>query len=114
MNASFEQTLIDVWRQALVENADVVKLGWKTLSGSHHSPERLAAGGLRFWRERNSWAGAEPGYEITLGAVGTVWQKSDAVLERRTVRGECRGWEGNFVRQMKRDESVRISHCPIP
>ena len=29
MNASFEQTLIDVWRQALVENADVVKLGGK-------------------------------------------------------------------------------------
>ena len=29
MNASFEQTLVDVWRQALVENADVVELGGK-------------------------------------------------------------------------------------
>jgi hypothetical protein len=29
MNPSFEQTLVDVWRQALVENADVVKLGGK-------------------------------------------------------------------------------------
>ena len=27
MNASFEQTLIEVWRQALVENAKVVVLG---------------------------------------------------------------------------------------
>jgi hypothetical protein len=27
MNPSFEQALIDVWRQALVENADVVLLG---------------------------------------------------------------------------------------
>jgi hypothetical protein len=27
MNHSFEQTLIDVWRQVLVENADMVKLG---------------------------------------------------------------------------------------
>jgi hypothetical protein len=27
MNPSFEQALIDVWRQALVENADVVMLG---------------------------------------------------------------------------------------
>ncbi|MGD0956544.1 MAG: hypothetical protein ABR953_06890 [Candidatus Acidiferrales bacterium] len=27
MNPSFEQTLVEVWRQALVENADVVELG---------------------------------------------------------------------------------------
>jgi hypothetical protein len=27
MNTSFEKTLVDVWRQALVENADVVELG---------------------------------------------------------------------------------------
>jgi hypothetical protein len=27
MNPSFEQTLIDVWRQTLVENAKVVELG---------------------------------------------------------------------------------------
>jgi len=27
MNPSFEQTLIEVWRQALVENAEVVELG---------------------------------------------------------------------------------------
>jgi hypothetical protein len=27
MNPSFEQELIDVWRQVLVENADVVVLG---------------------------------------------------------------------------------------
>jgi hypothetical protein len=27
MNPSFEQTLMDVWRQVLVENADVVELG---------------------------------------------------------------------------------------
>ena len=29
MAISFEQTLIDVWRQVLVENADVVELGTK-------------------------------------------------------------------------------------
>ena len=32
MNHSFEQTLVDVWRQALVENADVVVLGGKRYS----------------------------------------------------------------------------------
>ena len=29
MNSSFEQTLVDVWRQALVENASVVELDGK-------------------------------------------------------------------------------------
>ena len=29
MNASFQQTLVDVWRQALVENVDVVELDGK-------------------------------------------------------------------------------------
>jgi len=32
MNASFEQTLVDVWRQVLVENATVVELGGKSYS----------------------------------------------------------------------------------
>jgi len=32
MNPSLEQTLVDVWRQVLVENADVVKLGGKRYS----------------------------------------------------------------------------------
>jgi hypothetical protein len=27
MNPSFEQTLVDVWRQTLVENAGMVELG---------------------------------------------------------------------------------------
>jgi hypothetical protein len=29
MNASFEQTVVDVWRQVLVDNANVVELGGK-------------------------------------------------------------------------------------
>ena len=32
MNASFQQTLVDVWRQVLVENASVVGLGGKSYS----------------------------------------------------------------------------------
>jgi hypothetical protein len=32
MNSSFEQTLVDVWRQILVENATVVELGGKSYS----------------------------------------------------------------------------------
>jgi len=32
VHASFEQTLVDVWRQVLVENASVVGLGGKSYS----------------------------------------------------------------------------------
>jgi hypothetical protein len=32
MNASFERTLVDVWRQVLVEHATVVELGGKRYS----------------------------------------------------------------------------------
>ena len=32
MNPSFEQTLIDVWRQVLIQNATVVELGGKRYS----------------------------------------------------------------------------------
>ena len=42
MNSSFEQTLIDVWRQVLVENAKVVELG-----AEHYPVRRTPKRGLR-------------------------------------------------------------------
>jgi len=42
MNPSFEQTLVNVWRQALVENAKVVVLGTK-----HYSVRLTPKHGLR-------------------------------------------------------------------
>jgi hypothetical protein len=57
MNSSFEQTLIDVWRQVLVENAKVVKLGTARYP-VRHTPRR----GLRqvdFMFEGNEIRGLE-------------------------------------------------------
>lgn len=42
MDPSFEQTLVEVWRQALVENAKAVKLG-----GESYPVRRTAKRGLR-------------------------------------------------------------------
>ncbi len=42
MNLSFEQTLIKVWRQALVENANIVELGKE-----HYPVRRTPKRGLR-------------------------------------------------------------------
>jgi hypothetical protein len=41
MNPSFEQTLIEVWRQALVENTDVVVLGKERYSVRFTPKRRL-------------------------------------------------------------------------
>jgi hypothetical protein len=42
MNPTFEQTLVEVWRQALVENAKTVKVG-----GESYSVRRTPKRGLR-------------------------------------------------------------------
>jgi hypothetical protein len=42
MTHSFEQTLVEVWRQVLVENADVVELGT-----AHYSVQRTTKRRLR-------------------------------------------------------------------
>ena len=39
MNRSFEQTLVEVWRQVLVENAKAVKLGGESYA-VHRTPKR--------------------------------------------------------------------------
>ena len=39
VKSSFEETLIEVWRQALVENADVVELGTERYP-VRHTPKR--------------------------------------------------------------------------
>ncbi len=44
MNPSFEQTLIEVWRQALVENAKVVELG---IGKARYPVRRTPKRGLR-------------------------------------------------------------------
>jgi hypothetical protein len=72
MNASFEQTLIEVWRQALVENAKVVELG-KGRYPVRRTPKR----GLRqvdFVIEGNEIRGLEqnPETKSQLGTNGTL------------------------------------------
>ena len=34
-----------------------------------------------------------------MGADGPVWQEGDAVPQRRALRGERRGWEGDSLRR---------------
>ena len=46
MDSLFEQTLVDVWRQVLVENADVVELGTE-----RYPVRRTPNAGLRVFRQ---------------------------------------------------------------
>ena len=79
MNPSFEQALVEVWRQALVENAKAVKVG-----GESYPVRRTAKRGLRqvdFVFDGNEIRGLEqnPDTKIPLGTVGAIRQKGDAV-----------------------------------
>jgi len=73
MALSFEEVLIEVWRQALVENAKTVELG------TEHFPVRpTPTRGLRQVATRfGSWSRIPRPNHV--GTVGTVWQESDAV-----------------------------------
>ena len=88
MNSSFEETLIDVWRQALVEDAKAVKLGRDS-----YPVRRTAKRGLRqvdFTLDGNEIRGLEQNPDTKsrwerMARAGK--KKSDAVLERRTTAG---------------------------
>jgi hypothetical protein len=49
MKASFEETLIAVWRQALVENADAVKLGTESYPFTNNKAKRLRLVAFAFY-----------------------------------------------------------------
>ena len=87
MNPSFEQTLIEVWRQTLVENAKVVELG-KERYPVRMTPKR----GLRqvdFVFDGNEIRGLEQNTDTkSRWAQMAVWQKRDAVSERGPLPGK--------------------------
>ncbi len=75
LETSFEKTLVAVWRQVLVENADVVELGT-----GRYPVRRTPKQGLRqvdFVLDGNEIRGLEqnPKNEIPMGRNGTVWRE---------------------------------------
>ena len=94
---SFEETLTEVWRQALIENADVVVLGAERYSVRLTPKRHLRQ--VDFVFDGNEIRGlAEPRYEIPLGANGTGWQEGDAVPQRGSLRCERGRWQGELLR----------------
>jgi hypothetical protein len=88
MNPSFDQTLIEAWRQALVENAKVVELG-KERYPVRRTPKR----GLRqvdFVFDGNEIRGLEqnPDTKSRSAHMARSGKKVDAVFERGSVGGE--------------------------
>lgn len=72
MSSSFEEALIEVWRQALVENASAVELNGNRYPVRRTPRAGLASGRFRVRWRRDSRAGAEPRYDIGVGADGAV------------------------------------------
>lgn len=112
MRSSVEETLIDVWRQVLVENATVVEL-----DGNRYPVRRSPRRSLRqvdFVFDGNEIRGLEqnPDTKIAVGANGTVGEEGDAVPQRGSVCGERRGWEGDVLWWACRRKSLMHQNTP--
>jgi hypothetical protein len=88
MNTSFEKTLVDVWRQALVENAKVVELETKRYPVCLTPKRRLRE--VDFVFDGNEIRGLEqnPDTKFRWALMARFWQESDAVSERGPLRGK--------------------------
>src|SRR5437660_1663998 len=96
---SFEETLIEVWRQALVENAKTVKVG-----GESYPVRRTPKRGLRevdFTFDGHEIRGLEqnPETKSRWAQLARSGKKGDAIPQRRAIRGERRGWKGDALWQ---------------
>jgi hypothetical protein len=106
MNPSFKQTLVEVWRQVLIEKANVLEL-----DGKQYPVRITPRKGLRhvdFVFDRNKIRGLEQSPE-TKSRWAQLARRGKKVMQflSRAVRGECRGWEGDSVRQMKQHKLRR-------
>src|ERR1700683_4826209 len=95
---SLEDALVEVWRQALVEEKPEVQLNGE-FSGAPNSekesmPDRFPRGRGGGARDR-----AEPGNEIALGAVGSQRSEGHAISGGGTLLRERRRRKDHTVRQ---------------
>ena len=94
---SFDETLIEVWRQALVENSSAVKVG-----GESYPVRRTPKLGLRevdFTFDGDEIRGLEqnPGTKSRWAQLARSGKK--VVPQRRAIRGKRGRWEGDALRQ---------------
>jgi len=97
MNPPFEKTLIEVWRQALVENATTVEL-----DGNRYPVRRTPKRGLRqvdFIFDGNEIRRLEqnPDTRSRWAKLARSGKKGDAVPQLAAVRGGCGGWGRDSV-----------------
>lgn len=78
-NLSFEETLIEVWRQSLVEDVKTVELGLQRFPVRRTPKQGLRQVDFTFEDRENPRAGAKPFDEVPVGTDGQVRQKGDAV-----------------------------------
>src|SRR5215469_12056190 len=94
---SFEETVVEVWRQALVENSKFVRIGTES-----YPVRRTAKRGLRqvdFAFDGIDIRGLKqnPATKIPMGAIGAIWQEGNAIPQCRPVCGKRCRWEGDSL-----------------
>lgn len=87
---SFEQTLISVWRQALVDRAEQIKLNGRVFP-VRRTPKKHLSSGFPSRRRDSARSRTESGNVLPLGAAGETRSQDHAVSFRRPLRRQRRG-----------------------
>jgi len=97
MAISFEQTLLDVCRQVLVENANVVELGTKRYPVRLTPKRRLRQ--VDFVFDGNEIRGLEqnPETKSRWAQMARAGEKVMQFLSGGAILGKCGRWEGDYV-----------------
>jgi len=104
-----EETLVEVWRQTLVENVSTVVFGAQRFPVRHTPKRNLREVDFVFDMRGTSRPGAERTNEIALGADGALGQKGDAISKGGPLRGQCRGRLGNALRGTDVKQGLSLS-----
>ena len=98
MKASFDDVLTAVWRQALVDNANVVKVSAERYPVTRSKAKRLRQ--VAFVFDGNTIMGIEQNPKTkSRWAQMSLGEEGYAIHSGRSVRGCCGGRESDLVRQ---------------
>jgi hypothetical protein len=88
VKSSFDETVIDIWRQVLVENRAVVELGNERYPVRRTFKHKLRQVDFVFDGYEIRGLEQTPD-EIRVGTAGTFRQEGDAVPQRGSLHREC-------------------------
>jgi hypothetical protein len=105
---SFEQVLIDVWRQVLVENADMVVLGTEYYHVRQTPKSHLRQVDFVFEGSKIRGLEQNPATKSRWAQLARSGKNSDAIPGKRALYRECGRWKGHDVWRREKGTSFNL------